>query len=66
MAAPVPLFAKEQTAARLLDMKPTEFRDLVAAGALPSPIAIEGYKRWRVADLEAIASGAVLDEDFET
>jgi len=47
-------------------MKLTEFRGLVEAGALPRPVDIHGFQRWRVAELEAIATGAVLDEDFET
>jgi predicted DNA-binding transcriptional regulator AlpA len=64
--APALLLASEKSAAQLLDMKLTEFRGLVEAGALPRPVDIHGFQRWRVAELEAIATGAVLDEDFET
>lgn len=52
------LYASEQSAARLLDMRPAEFRALVDAGALPPPLKIAGQiERWRVADLDAILSG---------
>lgn len=61
-----PLYANERTAAKLLDMTPSDFRRLVGAGALPPPIDLHGFTRWRVADLEAIASGAAMDEDFAT
>ncbi len=59
--------ASERTAARLLDMKTTEFRKLVNFGALPLPKRVGGMDRWRVADLEAIVSGnaAMPSEDFE-
>ncbi|MDB6455201.1 helix-turn-helix transcriptional regulator [Falsirhodobacter sp. 20TX0035] len=52
------LYASERSAARLLDMKPTEFRALVDAGALPRPVKIAGaVERWRVQDLDAILQG---------
>ncbi|MGY6697868.1 MAG: hypothetical protein ACXIUW_17835 [Roseinatronobacter sp.] len=60
-----PILASEKTAAALLDMKPVEFRSLVEAGALPPPENFHGFQRWRVKDLEAIASGAVMEGDFE-
>ncbi len=49
-----PLFASERTAARLLDMKPTEFRRLVDDGALPGPTS---FDRWDVSELTAIMRG---------
>jgi len=65
MSRPAPLFANDRNAAALLDMKPAEFRALVDKGVLPGPKNIAGYERWRVADLDAIASGCALDEEFE-
>lgn len=62
---PAPILASEKTAAALLDMKPAEFRSLVQAGALPPPEDFRGFQRWRVKDLEAIASGDQLDAEFE-
>ncbi|MBZ0123843.1 MAG: hypothetical protein K8F31_08150 [Roseovarius sp.] len=60
-----PLFVRETKAASMLDMRPAEFRELVEAGALPGPENISGRLRWRVATLEAIGTGAALEEDFE-
>lgn len=57
-----PLFATDRTAAQLLDMKPDEFLALVEKGHLPPPCDIGGMKRWVVADLERIASGAGIEE----
>jgi hypothetical protein len=48
------LFARDVTAARLLDMKPAEFRRLVEEGALPPPVK---FDRWDVRELERIMSG---------
>lgn len=62
---PSPILASEKTAAALLDMKPSEFRSLVESGALPPPENFHGFQRWRVSDLEAIASGDALDGEFE-
>lgn len=61
-----PLFASERTAARLLDMKPREFLALVSAGALPRPVKIGGkFERWSVKELEAIKTGAAMDDAFQ-
>lgn len=62
-----PLAVGETTAARMLDMKPAEFRHLVATGALPPPVTLAGFARWRVEDLRAIVAGdaAKPDETFE-
>lgn len=62
MAAVVPIFACEVSAARLLDMKPAEFRALVAAGHLPPGREIApGYRRWSVDDLRRIFSGEAAE-----
>lgn len=38
----VPILASERSAAKLLNMKPTEFRTLVSDGVLPNPVNIDG------------------------
>ncbi|MEY8841292.1 hypothetical protein AB9K41_19865 [Cribrihabitans sp. XS_ASV171] len=62
-----PIFASERSAARLLDMKPADFRRLVDCGALPAPVQIGEYERWNVDQLRNTLSGhaARPDEDFE-
>lgn len=55
------LFANECSAARLLDMKPTEFLRLVEGGHLPRPRDIGGLKRWDVQELRQIISGQAVD-----
>lgn len=52
-----PLFARETTAASLLDMKPKQFRTLVDQGALPAPCTIAGERRWDVEELQSIIRG---------
>lgn len=61
-----PLFARDRTAAQLLDMTPSEFLALVNAGALPRPTRVGNFERWSVADLDAILRGAIPKptEDF--
>lgn len=49
-----PLVARDVTAAKLLDMKPEEFRRLVEEGALPPPGPLG---RWDVEELRRIARG---------
>jgi hypothetical protein len=61
-----PILASERTAARLLDMKPAEFRRLVDLGVLPQPHVLGGLERWRVAELDPIRSGRGIDDEFET
>lgn len=57
-----PILASETTAARLLDMKPAEFRALVQAGHLPCGREIApGTIRWPVDDLQNIANGKAVD-----
>ena len=57
-----PIAVAERTAAKMMDMAPSDFRRLVKSGSLPSPVDISGLARWRVADLEAVLSGAAMDE----
>lgn len=66
MANMRPILAGEHMAAKLLDMTLGDFRGLVECGALPGPAVwiADKFPRWSVADLEAIATGAVLQEDF--
>lgn len=52
-----PLFASERTAARLLDMPPAAFRDLVDKGHLPPPRRIGAVERFDVAELQAVIRG---------
>lgn len=51
------LYATDRTAAKLLDMRPAEFRDLVAIGALPAPLRIGKFERWSVTEIDAIVQG---------
>lgn len=63
-----PIAVGEKAAARMLDMSPAKFRELVAAGAFPLPVPLaEGVDRWRVSDLEAILNGEAArpQEEFE-
>jgi predicted DNA-binding transcriptional regulator AlpA len=61
-----PILANERTAARLLDMKPTEFRALVKDGHLPRPKMLGKLERWPVSELKRIATGAATDGESET
>lgn len=57
-----PLFASETSAARLLDMKPAQFRTLVEAGHLPRGREIApGVVRWVTDDLRRIATGEAAE-----
>ncbi|MEE2635487.1 hypothetical protein AAFO90_16485 [Phaeobacter sp. CAU 1743] len=58
-----PIAVAERTAAKMMDMAPSDFRRLVQSGSLPSPVEISGIQRWRVSDLEAVLSGAAMHED---
>jgi hypothetical protein len=55
-----PLFARDTTAARLLDMPPARFRTLVNQGALPAPCHVAGEKRWDVEELQSVMRGVKL------
>ena len=61
MTKHAPLFASETSAARLLDMKPAEFRALVEGGHLPRPRDIAGLKRWDVAELQKVINGEAAE-----
>ena len=53
-----PIGASELSAARLLDMKVEQFRELVRAGLLPNGREIApGIVRWPVDDLRRILKG---------
>ncbi len=56
-----PHFASEKSAARLLDMKTSEFVRLVADGHLPKPRDIGGHKRWDMLELRQIISGQLSE-----
>lgn len=58
--APDLLFASERTAARLVDMKPDEFRDLVDRGLLPPPRRIGNVERFDLAELQAVIRGDLI------
>ena len=62
-----PLYADEKTTAKLLDLKTTEFLNLVNQGALPPPIKLGKFARWEVEQIKAILSGkaAQPNERFE-
>jgi predicted DNA-binding transcriptional regulator AlpA len=58
------LFVTEKNAAGLLDLPVRDFRDLVRRGALPRPVKIGGvYDRWSTKQLEAIHTGAAMDDE---
>ena len=55
---PIPYFARDRTAAALMDMKTAEFLANVAAGHFPRGTEIApGVVRWNTEDLRTIASG---------
>ena len=55
-----PLFATDKSTAKLLDMKPKQFRALVAAGDLPGPVVIDGLERWDVEALTRVLRGELV------
>ncbi len=61
MHIPRPIFASESLAAKMLDMKRTEFQRLVASGNQPPPRDIGGLKRWDIDKLKRIISGDLVD-----
>lgn len=67
MTAPRLILASERSAAKLLDLKAAEFRSLVEKGVLPRPMDLDGFERWDVAKLEAIARGEKMNgaEDIQ-
>ena len=62
MANSAPILASETSAARLLDMKPAEFRALVEAGHLPREHEIApGVRRWDAEALRCIGRGDAIE-----
>lgn len=57
MTVSAPILASEISAAKLLDMKPAEFRTLEDEGHLPKPHVIAGFERWDVEELRQIGRG---------
>lgn len=47
----------EKNAAKLLDMKPDQFRTLVREGVLPRPRKVGPLERWDTDELKAILRG---------
>lgn len=61
-SAMIPIFASEGKAAKLLDMRPEEFRALVDAGHFPRGREIApGVVRWEVDMLRRIGCGDAID-----
>lgn len=64
MRSLTPFLASEKTAAELLDMKPTEFRQLVRAGHLPRGEEIApGVVRWETDHLRNLRAGRLARPD---
>lgn len=61
MNAVAPILASERTAAKLLDMKPAEFRALVDEGVLPGPKRVGEFDRWEVEHLKLVACGNAIE-----
>ena len=61
MTALAPIFANEANSARLLDLKPAEFRALVEGGHLPKGRPIHDFIRWDVEQLRRIVAGEAVD-----
>jgi hypothetical protein len=55
-----PMFARDRTAAALIDMKPAEFNKLVAAGYLPKPRLIGTVERFDMDELRRIIRGDAI------
>ncbi len=63
---PTPILANEITAAALLDMRPAEFRALVAGGHLPRGREIApGVVRWDIEQMRKIGTGEAIDGGIE-
>lgn len=66
MPRTIPLLASEETAAKLLDMKPAEFRALVQTGHLPRGREIvPGLVRWDSETLRQIGRGDSIEGEIE-
>ena len=51
MSSSTPVYARDATAAKLLDMPVSRFSALVRQGILPPPICIADMERWKVPEL---------------
>jgi predicted DNA-binding transcriptional regulator AlpA len=63
-----PIFATAATAAQMLDMKLSDFNDLVQAGHLPRPCRIGHLERFDMEELARIMRGDLiggLDADMK-
>jgi len=60
-----PIFATAATAARMLDMKPKAFSDLVASGYLPSPHRIGSMERFDMDELVRVIRGEKASGKWE-
>lgn len=61
MGGIAPIAVAEKGAARLLDMKPAEFRALVDQGVLPRARKVGPYERWDAEELRAVMRGDFID-----
>lgn len=58
----LPLYANEQSAAKLFDVSVSQFRTLVQKGHLPPGRAIApGLTRWNVTEIVSIVEGRAAD-----
>ena len=58
MSSLTPVYARNATAARLLDMPVSRFRALVRQGILPPPVRIADMERWKIPEFLAILDGS--------
>lgn len=61
MARIAPIAVAEKGAAQLLDLKITQFRNLVSEGILPRPRKVGPYERWDAEELQAVLRGDLAD-----
>lgn len=57
---PAPIFATAATAARMLDMKLSEFMELVSAGVLPPPRSIGPFARYDMDEIQRVVRGDLI------
>lgn len=56
-----PLAVAERTAAKMMDMAPAQFRELVAQGVLPRPRKVGPLERWDAEELRSVMRGDFAD-----
>lgn len=67
MPTPAPIAVRETKAAQMLDLPVSEFRRLVAVGALPKGRELApGIVRWNWGHIEAIRRGLTMDHPPDT